>query len=74
MTIYAEYFIPGVMTGKLINALGDRGTIIIDGRHSLETIHDIAIETGKARKYNAYRILRGTGLLTALAVTPIINI
>ena len=42
-----------------IEACGDRGVLVIDGRLSPETIGDIARKEGAKRGYVAYRIFRG---------------
>jgi hypothetical protein len=63
-TGYVEGSIPPRFDGpvKFIRALGDRGTILIDGRLDDYTIHAIAADECKKRGFLGYKIgINSTG-------------
>lgn len=70
---YAQFFTKGVMTESLIEAVGDRSVIILDGRLSPETNQDIALEECNKRKFLAYQIRRGRSFTDASPVTGIVQ-
>lgn len=47
------------LSGSIQPATGDRSVIILDGRESASTHHDIARVEGAKRGYHAYRICKG---------------
>ena len=61
---YVQYFTIGAVSGKLIEACGDRGVVILDGRNSLSTMHHDAITfNGLSRPiFNAYQLLKARRL------------
>ena len=74
MIIHAEFYHKGVMTGELIPACGDRSVVIIDGRVTTDTQHDIARTTCKTNGFLAYRLMRGERFTTATPTTDIIPV
>lgn len=54
---------------KPVEACGDRGVVILDGRSSITTLKAIARAVAKQRGYTGFRLERGPSLLRAKPVT-----
>lgn len=72
--IFVQFYTKGVYTDSLIEAVGDRSVIILDGRNSRETHHDIAAEECRKRKYLAYQIRTGKLSSGGTPVTKIVHL
>lgn len=59
MKYYAQFFQYGVLSGKLIEACGDRSVIILDGRISKQTMGEISAKECEKRGYVAWQIHKG---------------
>lgn len=70
---FAQYYHYGVMTGKLIEGIGDRAVFLLDGRNNLSTQKADAIEFGRKHGWIAYSINKGT-FIDYRALTDIIPI
>lgn len=46
-------------TTGFVSGVGDRSVIVVDGRESAATHHDLARSEGRKRGYDAYRICKG---------------
>lgn len=68
MRTFATFLIKSAVSDELIEACGDRATIIIDGRHNLDTAEKLAKETAIALGFRGYHLYRGTSLLDARIV------
>lgn len=55
---FVEFHSPD-LSGALQPATGDRSVIVLDGRESASTHHNIARTEGAKRGYSAYRICKG---------------
>lgn len=84
MTTYAQFFknSTGYIAGtippqyseehvELIEALGDRGIIVLDGRMSLYNMKSIARIECEKRGFKAFQIIKGSSLLNTSPVTKI---
>lgn len=71
---YVQFFQRGVMTGKIIEACGDRSVLILDGRQSVNTHHDIAADECRKRGYVAYQLLKGETFTRSTPDTNVIEI
>lgn len=57
--VYAQFLQRGVMTGAIIEATGDRGVIILDGRESKNSHHAIAETECNKRGYIGWQLFKG---------------
>lgn len=79
--IYVQYMHKAVKSqwndykDELIEVCGDRGVVILDGRNTLETMHNDAIEFNKdvLRQYPAYQIFKGETLTRSQPITGVIT-
>lgn len=71
--VHVQYFED--RDGELVEALGDRGVVILDGRNSIETMKDDAAKFNGYRRpvYAAYQIRRGESFTRCHDITPIIR-
>lgn len=72
--IFAQFYQKGVVTGKLIEACGDRAVIILDGRRSLRFNTAVAAENCAARGYIGYTLFQGDSFTRCTAVSSYIPI
>jgi hypothetical protein len=70
--IYAQFYHKGMITGKLIEAVGDRGVIILDGRNSRSTHRVIAAEECIKRKYAGYSLHHGESFTRSHLIEPFV--
>jgi hypothetical protein len=70
--IYAQFYHRGMITGKLIEAVGDRGVIILDGRNSRSTHRVIAAEECIKRKYAGYSLHQGETFTRSHLIEPFV--
>lgn len=73
MKTFVQYFQYGTVTGRLMEACGDRSIVILDGRNTLATLHADARRFNGYRRpnYPAYQLMRGD---TFSRATPISSI
>jgi len=59
----------------LIEACGSDGVIILDGRYSMNTCHNVAHQENNRAIYKrpAYRIMSGSSFLNSQPISPIIK-
>ena len=71
--IFVQYYIKN-SDDKFMEACGDRGVIILDGRNSLATWHDDARKFNGYRrpKYAGYQLFKGNSLLNNQPITDMI--
>lgn len=71
--VYVEYYTTAT-DGSLIEAMGDRSVVILDGRNSLQTMKlDAVFHNGRYRPfYKAYRICKGRTFCDSKPITDII--
>lgn len=69
---FAQFFRRGVITGDLIEAVGDRSVIILDGRESLGAHHDIAADECSKRGFAAYQIRKGESFTNYTPITDMV--
>ena len=71
--VYVQYFHKGAMSGQDIPACGDRAVLILDGRQTMQTWHQDAVEANGYRRpaYTAYQLMHGE---TFTRSEPISNI
>ena len=71
---YVQYY--QEQDGELVEACGDRSIVILDGRNSIETSKQDAINfNGYHRpKYDAFQICQGDGFTRSRAITNIISL
>ena len=63
-------------TPKLVEACGDRSVVVLDGRNSLETMHnDARVFNGVRRPtYAAYRLMKGESFTRSSPISNIIEL
>lgn len=73
---YVQYFEKGMVTGKLIEACGDRAVFILDGRNNLKTMINDAIRFNGYRRpvYKAFQIFKGQSFTRSKPITDIISL
>ena len=79
---FIQYYYTGVAhqrnnyTPKLIEVCGDRGVVVLDGRNSLETMHNDAVEFNGYRRpvYEAYQLFQGDSFSRCNPISKIINL
>jgi len=71
---YVQYY--QKQDGELVEACGDRSIVILDGRNSIETSKQDAINfNGYHRpKYDGFRIRQGDGFTRSKPITNIISL
>lgn len=67
--IYAQFYHLGVISKTPIEACGDRSVIILDGRNSSATWHEIAARECAKRGYIGWRLFRGETFTRSRAVS-----
>ena len=69
--IYAQYYYQ--VEGQLVEAIGDRAVIILDGRRSLNNLIADAIESNEVKRprFDAFDLRRGTFTKNAKLTKPI---
>lgn len=58
---FAQFYQFGAVSGKPIEACGDRSVIILDGRESRASHNGIALVECRARGYVGYSLHKGSG-------------
>jgi len=71
---FAVFFQTGLISGKLIEACGDRSLVKLDGRQSQGTHEMIAEEECRKRNYVAWQLVRGSSLRNCKPFTPIVSL
>ena len=56
---------------KLVEAVGDRSVIIVDGREREAAHHATAMHEQEKRGYHAYRLMKGETFTSATALTDV---
>lgn len=56
---------------KLVEAVGDRSVIVVDGRQREAAHHAIAMHEQEARGYQGYRLMKGDTFTRATALTDV---
>lgn len=74
MKAYIQYFNRSPITGNLIEECGDRALVQLDGRQSVNTWHQAAVNCNGYRRpvYVAYQLLRGRHLIDAKPISEIV--
>jgi len=71
---YVQYY--QKQDGELVEACGDRSVVILDGRNSIETSKQDAVNFNSYHrpKYGAFQIRQGNGFTRSRAITNIISL
>lgn len=72
--IFAQFYTRSPVSENLIEACGDRGVIILDGRNSRGTHHDIATQECYKRGYLAYQLCSGRSFLEYEPISKVITV
>ena len=71
MKTFIEYY---AKLGDKHSVCGDRGIIQVDGRLSVPNMDRVALYWGRKRGFGAYRLIRGSSLLSATPICKQIEI
>jgi len=73
--VYVQYFHKD-LSGQLVEALGDRSIVILDGRNNLETMKQDAVSFNGVRRpvYDAYQIRKGDSFSRSQPITGIVQL
>lgn len=76
MKYYAQFLRNGIGSeaGQLVQVLGDRGLIRLDGRLNFINMHQVAKETAIKRGETAYQLIGGMSLLNAAPIAGVVLI
>lgn len=74
--VYVQYYQRSPFNNKLIEVLGDRGVVILDGRNNLETLKMDAIKFNGIHRpiYDAFQIFKGDSFTRSKPITGIISL
>lgn len=56
---YVQFFQRGAVTGKPIEACGDRAVIVLDGRESKNTMHEFSERECNKRGFIGWQLMKG---------------
>lgn len=70
--VYAQFYQKSAIRNALVEATGDRGVFILDGRNSLATQKADSRAQAEKRGYLGFRIMTGETFTRARTVTGII--
>ena len=74
--VFIQYFQKGLLSNKPIEACGDRAVIVLDGRQSLETWKQDAIDNNGIRRpvYCGYQLFKGDNFNRSQPITEYISL
>lgn len=71
---YAQFWQKPAISEKLVEACGDRGVIILDGRQCMGVMKDLALYSCRKRGYLAYQLRKGETFTRSYPITNVIPI
>ena len=71
---YAQFWQKSAVSEKLVEACGDRGDIILDGRQCMDVMKDLALYRCRKHGYLAYQLHKGETFPRYSPITDVIPI
>lgn len=66
---YAQFYQKALITGKVIEACGDRSVVILDGRCTRQWMAETAAAECKKRGYVAWRLYKGDSFTRSMPIS-----